>query len=222
MPNIPSLKILRQDPLYRRIKGRSKMSAQDIHRHLLELHKANINMRTSIFSDAPMEANLLLPFLDTKQKGRYSRLSKQSHHLTAPKLRTEKLDRILLSIYDWFHEARSPEFTLHYIFTDPSSLVHYYLDKSKSNVYSVEFRYVSRKDLREETLSKKFALSKTDDNLYMILKTFALMYTRYEGQCLNHASNTHLLKKGRLSAQDMRRIQAIHHSEPIYIHEWSR
>jgi len=97
-------------------------------------------------------------------------------------LKNEKLDRILLWIYDWFHDERTSTTTLTFIFQEPSSLLHCHLDKSRANYYRAEFRHVDRTDWRKEPVSKRMELTITDGHLYTILKTFASAYRHYHGQ----------------------------------------
>jgi len=138
-------------------------------------------------------------------------MSKPAHQLTKEDLRKDKLDRFVLSLYEWFHQSGQPD-TLVYRFEKKSSLLHCYLVKSDPEHYRAEFRYVDRTDWRSETLSKEMIVSRIDPLLFTILKTMALIYQHYQGK-LHYTSNPFLLKKNRLSAQDKTRLQAIYTSK---------
>lgn len=167
---------------------------------------------TTILSDAPMQG-YLLPFMETRQLGRYSTISRQAHSVAIPHLATDKLNRFLLYLYHWFHDSTLP-MTLFYQFADPSSIMTCYLTKSDPEKYKAEFRYVDRTDFRSDTIVRQTNLSRTEKNLYIILRTIALVYQHYQGK-LHHASPRLILIKKSLAAEDKTHVVAIHDSTAI-------
>lgn len=207
---------LRKDPMYPRIKGRSLIRDKNRLAHLIDNeYKKDIQQRrrhntqrTTILPQKNVQKQQIVPWLSTRQLGRYGTLSKETRQLTTALLYEHKVMRFILSVYNrmrpHFSTARD---RVHLCFENDDSLTLIALTHTSEKFY-VQYAYIDKKNTQRSRSSVMTTFQNTPENLDVILSKIKDAYIKYGGKLTRHSSYIPLFK-GTISKNDRQMLDRV-------------
>jgi len=209
---------LRKDPMYLLVKGRSKIKDKNVlctvmndlrlQKHQQDLLKGNIC--TTILPEPAIESENIMKWLDTKELGRYSCLSKETYNIASQQLKIQKHDLFIIGVYRWFLEEHIKksgfyinykQFSLHFANDDITS--EFMSICLTPREYIISIYYVERDPSPHRFISPKMKMiytnsfKKTNENRVFIFKQLSDLFIKYNGNMRQKQIFNNYIAKGK-------------------------
>jgi hypothetical protein len=206
---------IRKDPMYGRINGRSKIKDKtvlvrminDEYKKDIQQRKKENKQRTTILPDEAIQKKEIVPWLSTRQLGRYGVLSRETHALTAGLLPEHKVERFFLSLYHALKPSAGEISSVMLCFEDDTSIAVFSLSQLTEK-YVLQEAVIHKTNTRLSKSSQFTRLPKTVENLIILLRKIVPVYHKYKGRLTRDTSYLPLFK-GHISSDDRRVLRQI-------------
>jgi hypothetical protein len=180
---------LRKDPIYKLINGRSKIKDKLLLSNLIQeerikKHEQDLldyNMKTTILSEPLIESQNIMKWLDTKELGQYSRVSKDTYQIAFQQLKNHKHDRFIIGIYRWFFKDISSYDNRIAFFFENDITLDYISIQINRHEYTIGTFHLKKKISNDGNNNIVIRLDKTNENRRFILKKISHLFIIYNG-----------------------------------------
>jgi hypothetical protein len=204
--------------MYPFVQGRSKIRDKNvlstvmndlrIQKHQQDLLKGNI--RTTILPESAIESENIMEWLDTKELGRYSRLSKETYHIAYQQLKIHKHDRFIIGLYRGFLEYYLKKNNYGFInnygyikfYFENDTILEYISIQMMRNMFTTGNYYSKKKENNRSNIVIR-NYKKTNENLQIILKQMSDLFMKYNGNMTQEHKFHNYIAKGVFSPREL-------------------